>query len=463
MTAQLKSVLSATMQVALLAVAVQAQQQTPADPITETRVKEVVSFLASDELLGRDSPSPGLDQAAEYIAAAFKKAGLVQAREGSWFHEYTLPGLLLDSKSIELKVRHVDDKPEEGGAKVDEEKELKANDDVRLWRAGDGTGEAGQPATMGAFTDPRIRRLLMSGGRRAVLLEIDPADPTWASAEGVHQPLGQVRQESGPVFLVRKGALPAGGLDSGTWTVTWKTKAAEVAPVKLRNVVGILRGKELPDEFVIVSAHYDHIGIVSPVNGYSICNGADDDASGTTPVVTIAEALAKAPPPRRSIAFVCFSAEEKGLRGSKAFAAEPPFPLAQVVANVNIEMIGRPEAGKQKKAWITGAEYSDFAEIARPALLRAGIELTGFDLATRLFGASDNYSLAAKGVVAHSISAGSLHSDYHQPSDEVAKLDLPHMTAVIRGLREMVLEFSNRAAAPAWNEEGRKVIEGRRR
>jgi hypothetical protein len=461
MTAQLRSILSATLQVALLAIALHAQQA-PADPITEARVKEVVSFLASDDLLGRDSPSPGLDQAAEYLAAAFKKAGLVQAREGSWFHEYTLPGLRLDSTGIELKVRHQDDKPEEGN-KVDEEKELKANDDVRLWRAGDGSGEQGQAATVADFTDPRVRRLLMGGGRRAVLLEIDPAEPAWSKAAGVHEELGQVRQESGPVFLVRKGALPAGALDSGAWTVTWKAKPAEAAPIKLRNVVGILRGKELASEYVIVSAHYDHIGTVSPVNGDSICNGADDDASGTTAVVTIAEALTKAAPPRRSIAFVCFSAEEKGLRGSRAFAAEPPFPLAQVVANVNIEMIGRPEEGKQKKAWITGAEYSDFAEIARPALLRAGIELTDFELATRLFGASDNYSLAAKGVVAHSISAGSLHHDYHQPSDEVAKLDLPHMTAVIRGLREMVLEFANRAAAPAWNEAGRKAIEGRRR
>jgi hypothetical protein len=462
MTAPLQHGLPVALAMALLAAAMRGQEAA-ADPITEPRVKEVVSFLASDDLLGRDSPSPGQDKAAEYIAAAFKRAGLTTASEaGGFFHQFTLQGVRLDSDSVELKVRHVDDKPEEGD-KIDQERELKANADVRLWRAGDGAGEPGQTATVGAFTDPRIGRLLMGGGRRPVLLEIDPEDPSWQKTEGLHQKLGQVRQESSPVFLVRKGALPAGALDSGTWTVTWKAKPAEAVAVKLRNVVGILKGKELPDEYVIVSAHYDHIGTGAPVNGDSIYNGADDDASGTTAVVTIAEALAKAPPPRRSIAFVCFSAEEKGLRGSQAFAQEPPFPLAQVVANVNIEMIGRPPGGGQKKAWITGSEYSDFAAIARPALARAGIELTDFDMATMLFAQSDNYSLAAKGVVAHSISAGSLHHDYHQPSDEVSKLDLPHMTAVIRGLREMVLEFANRAAAPAWNEAGRNRLKSSRR
>lgn len=446
---------------ALLLPAVLRCQETKDD--LHKRVAEVVSFLASDELAGRDSPSPGLETAAEYIAAAFQKAGLAQAREGSWFHEYTLPGVRLDSSAIELKVRHQDDKPDANGKspRPAVECELKALEDVRLWQASDSTGERDQPVTVGAFRDPRMGRMLMGGGRRPVLLEVETTEPLWLQAGDPRLTRGQVRQGSMPVFVVRKGALPPRPFDDGAWTITWKAKPAEALEVKLRNVVGVLRGKELPDEYVLVSAHYDHIGLATPVNGDMICNGADDDASGTTAVVVLAEMLAEGTAPRRSIAFVCFSAEEKGLRGSRAFAAAPPFPLGQAVCNVNIEMIGRPPAGKEKQAWITGADLSDFAAIAGPALQRAGIELVEFD--RDLFTGSDNWSLAQKGVVAHSISAGSMHRDYHQPSDEVAKLDQPHMTAVIKGLREVVLEFANRAAAPAWNERGRKRLGSRGR
>jgi Zn-dependent M28 family amino/carboxypeptidase len=180
-------------------------------------------------------------------------------------------------------------------------------------------------------------------------------------------------------------------------------------------------------------------------------------------VVLLAAALARGPQPARSVVFACFSAEEKGLLGSAAFAEQPPVPLAQVVANVNIEMIGRPLPGRQRCAWITGREYSDFAAIAGPALLRAGIELIDFEMAGQLFAQSDNLSFARKGVVAHSISAGSLHADYHQPSDEVELLDLPHMTAVIHGLEAVVRELADRAGRPAWSEQGRQVLERLRR
>ncbi len=114
-------------------------------------------------------------------------------------------------------------------------------------------------------------------------------------------------------------------------------------------------------------------------------------------------------------------------------------------------------------AWITGADLSDFAEIAGPALGRAGIELVDLSMADGLFTSSDNASLARAGVVAHSISAGTPHLDYHRPSDEVATLDLEHMTAVISGLREVVLEFAQREGRPAYNEKGKSRLRGWRR
>jgi Zn-dependent M28 family amino/carboxypeptidase len=261
------------------------------------------------------------------------------------------------------------------------------------------------------------------------------------------------------VLLLRQEVVP-----DAPFTATIDMPAPQAVEIPLRNPIGILPGATRPEEFVLVSAHYDHLGIGTPVNGDSIYNGADDDASGTTAVVVLAEALAKSGPrPARSIAFICFSGEEKGLRGSRAFAEDPPIALENVVANINIEMIGRPRADDRMAAWITGADLSDFAEIAGPALMRAEVRLVGFEMADRLFDRSDNASLARKGVVAHSISAGTPHGDYHQPSDEVDKIDLQHMTAVIAGLAEVVLEFAQRDERPAYNERGKARLQGGRR
>ena len=154
---------------------------------------------------------------------------------------------------------------------------------------------------------------------------------------------------------------------------------------------------------------------------------------------------------RRSLLFVCFSAEEKGLRGSRAFAEDPPIPLDKIAAVVNIEMLGRPEADREPYIWVTGASRSDFDERITPVIAKAGVELSDFGMAERLFNASDNAPFARKGVVAHSISAGTLHEDYHRTSDEFEKIDVTHMTAVIRAIGAAVKEFGNNAR-PVWTE-----------
>jgi len=262
------------------------------------------------------------------------------------------------------------------------------------------------------------------------------------------------------MFLVRAGLLPPRPADGSevAWHATWSVPAAEKVDVPQRNVMGVLRGTTKQDEYVVVSAHYDHVGTGAAVDGDAIYNGADDNATGTTGVLLLAEALAKLPAPSRSMLFVCFTGEERGLLGSKAFCERCPVPIERIVANLNLEMLGRPEAGKAGKAWITGSELSDFAAILAPALKTGGVELVPFDLATRLFSASDNWSFAAKGVVAHSLSAGSLHKDYHQPSDEVDALELTHMTQILRALVPAVLELANRAEPPQWNENGEAQV-----
>ena len=427
--------------------------QAPAEAIGEQRVRETLGWLASDERGGRDTPSAGLEQSADWIAQRFQEAGLSKVGDG-WFHRYELDGVRVVPAGTTLELKLVEGTESRAVA-------LEYGKDFRLLRAGAVESETGQQVTVVRADDPRAERMqLMRAARRATLLETEAAGALWDLAGTERTVLDAPRQQSRPVFLVRSGALPKPAKpEEAVWEATWRTPPVQQVKVPLRNVMGMVRGSELPEEYVVVSSHYDHVGIGTAVDGDAVYNGADDDATGTTAVILLAEALAKAPAPRRSVLFVCFSAEEKGLRGSRAFCESPPVPLESVVANVNLEMIGRPEEGRREKAWVTGAEYSDFAAIAGKAMERAGIGLVEFPMAKQLFQASDNASFVRKGVVAHSISAGSLHKDYHQPSDQVDRIDIPHMTAVIRGLREAVLEFASRESRPAWNEEGRKVLE----
>ena len=428
------------------------------DVITEARVRETVAWLADDARAGRDTGSPEIVVAGEWIADRFAKAGLARAVADSWYHEFPLTGWTLDASRIAVTLVSRD-------GETAREHVLAPDVDVRQWTVAESVEGADEACTVALLEDPVMQRLLTAGAaRRPIFCEIDESHPYWQRARGSHQVLGARRQGSRPLFLVRKGALPeATRTADAQWSATWKVAAPAKAEVPQRNVVAVLPGAARKDEYVVVSAHYDHVGTGRAVDGDAIYNGADDDATGTTAVILLAEALAKAGPLPRSVAFVCFTGEERGLVGSKAFCEQPPFPLAKVVANVNIEMLGRPEAGREGKAWVTGPDLSDFAAMAAAAMGKAGVEIVGFPMAGQLFAASDNWSFAKAGVVAHSISAGSLHPDYHQPSDEVEKLDIGHMTRVIEGLRAFVFDLASREAGPQWNEAGRKRLERRGR
>lgn len=426
--------------------------------ITEASVREIVTWLAADERKGRDTGSPELEQVADWLGERFAAGGLQPGANGSWFHAWSLPGVTLDSNAVSVLLhRRVGDENKDVA--------LEAGKDVRWWRPADARGGTDENCTVAMADDPVLQQMLNAkSARRPVLVEVAEDDPYWLAADGEHGVLGGRRAASRPVFLVRKGVLPAAPEDGNVgWSMTWSVPDAPAADVPLRNVVALVPGTTKKDEFVVVSAHYDHIGIGRPVDGDAIHNGADDDASGTTAVLLLAQAMAKQPPPARSVLFVCFAGEEKGLLGSRAFCERPPVPLGHVVADLNIEMIGRPEPGNEGKAWLTGPGYSDFARIVEAPLQRAGVLLIDFRMADQLFAQSDNWSFAQHGVVAHSISAGSLHEDYHRPSDEVSKLDIPHMTGIVRGLLAAVRELADRDVAPQWTEQGRERTARRKR
>ena len=172
----------------------------------------------------------------------------------------------------------------------------------------------------------------------------------------------------------------------------------------------------------MLSAHLDHIGVRAnaPAGADAINNGADDDASGTIAVLELARALALGPRPKRTIVFAFFGSEEAGGFGSGYFADKPVVPLTQIVANLQFEMIGRPDDKVPPHTlWLTGYERSTLG----PALAKQGAKLVQDPHPEQnFFERSDNIQFARRGVVAHTVSSYGMHKEYHQPSDEI-KID----------------------------------------
>jgi hypothetical protein len=221
------------------------------------------------------------------------------------------------------------------------------------------------------------------------------------------------------------------------------------------NVIGILPGRDptLRDEYILVDAHLDHLGVGRPLQGDSIYNGADDDASGVTAVLEIARALAAGPGVRRSVIFAATTGEEMGLLGTRWYISHPARPLDQLVGNLEIEMIGRPDslAGGPGRAWLTGYERSTMGD----SLAAEGIPIVADPRPDQhFFERSDNIAFARMGIPAHTLSSFNLHDDYHRQSDEVSKVDFAHMTAVIAAAVDAVRILAN-GPRPEWHPGGR--------
>jgi len=230
-------------------------------------------------------------------------------------------------------------------------------------------------------------------------------------------PNGQVRERTGPTLLPSLADRDS------------------VPPERRRgsvNVVGILTGSDpvLSREVIVVGAHFDHIGIRPAVDGDSIANGADDDGSGTVAMMEAARLIAAGPRPKRTIVFAAFTGEEAGTLGVRYYAQHPIEPLDRHVADLQIEMIGRPDtaAGGPGKAWLTGYERSTMG----PTLAAAGLPVVQDPRPDqRFFQRSDNIVFAQLGIVAHTLSSFNLHREYHTVKDEVNLVDFDHMTTLI--------------------------------
>jgi Zn-dependent M28 family amino/carboxypeptidase len=229
------------------------------------------------------------------------------------------------------------------------------------------------------------------------------------------------------------------------------------------NALALLRGTDAgaapttPKEVILLTAHLDHLGLGEAAKddpkGDIIYNGADDDASGTTAVIELARALSQGPRPKRSVLFVLFGSEELGGYGNRYFLEHPPVPLRQIVANLEFEMIGRPDAALPTKTlWLTGYERSNLG----PALAQHGAAISPDPHPDEnFFQRSDNFALAQKGIVAQTVSSFGLHKDYHQPSDEISKIDFGFLTHSIESMIGPVRWLAESTWRPEWNAGGK--------
>lgn len=239
-----------------------------------------------------------------------------------------------------------------------------------------------------------------------------------------------------PSAVQEQVARSLSGFEPGPRTETW-------------NAIAILRGTDPAAGVVLLTAHVDHLGL-GPANsrGDRIYNGADDDASGSTAVLALAHALARGPRLRRTFVFALFGAEELGGLGNAGFLAHPPVPLDSIVANLEFEMIGRPDPAVGKdRLWLTGYDRSNLG----PMLASHGAPLLPDPHPEQqFFRRSDNIALARRGIIAQTVSTFGLHTDYHQPSDELSTIDFHHLEHAISSMVEPIRWLANTDWRPEW-------------
>lgn len=456
--------------------------------LTANALKADVSFLASDALEGRGTPSAGLDIAAEFVAAQFRRAGLEPAGDDGYFQTAQFAQTVANTDGLELSV-------EAGGQAV---KASPGSIMIQEPAAADISGAAVQRVTASENVAPEsvagkvvvletpqggaqgggragmmaMRRLQMSLAQAhpALIVILQDARPNAGRAGG-----GRLRETaavaaSTPILTVSDAAVKK-ALESPDAKVSAHIAAPKITNVKLKNVVGVLRGSDpaLKDTYVLFTAHYDHLGVRENGPGADhIFNGANDDASGTASVIEIANALAALPErPKRSLVFITLCAEEVGELGSAYYARHPIFPLSKTVADINLEQLGRTdevgEGTKLNQFNLTGFDYTDLPAIFRRAGEQAGIKVVKDEQKSEpYFGRSDNAAFANVGVPSTTLSVTYAFGDYHQAGDEWPKLDYENMAKVDRAIALAALAIGDSTDVPHWNAADQRTEQYRK-
>lgn len=318
-----------------------------------------------------------------------------------------------------------------------------------------------EPNLAHSFDSPQVKTALATSSLENEVR----ADMNFLASDEMHG-RGSATRDEHIAALFAAAQFQSLGMEPGSDNGTFIQKAALPDPLPARlqqylskyedsprketwNAIGVLRGSSKPDEVILLTAHLDHLGVAATGSGDRIYNGADDDASGTTAVLTLAHMLASGPRPKRTVVFALFGSEEIGGFGNRAFLAHPPVPLSEIVANLEFEMIGRPDSAVAPGTlWLTGYDRSNLG----PELARHGAHIVDDPHPKEhFFQRSDNYALARQGIIAQTISSFGLHKDYHQTSDEVRTIDFTHMANAIGSVVEPIRWLANSDFKPSWN------------
>lgn len=379
--------------------------------ITVTEVERIEKKLASDEMQGRRTFTPGIEKAADFIASEFDAAGLNSWENSGSFKQ--------DFVMVRTKPVSTIGNFDEAGLDPKDIIVISCQPELRI-DAGSGYEKSRIPA--GANLSTEARKMIRSGKNLLVLV-----DKSFASGFP-----NLVRLRSTMFKTTNNIVFVLTDKDAVTYEIQY---TQEITEQKLANVVGVLPGKSKKDEYVIFSGHYDHLGIGKPVNGDSIYNGANDDAAGITAVIMLAKYFKSVNNNERTIVFAAFTAEEVGGFGSQYFSRQ--FDAGKVMAMFNIEMIGTESKWGKSSAYITGYEKTDMGSILQKNLKGTGFTFHPDPYPTQqLFYRSDNATLARLGVPAHTISTSKMDSEpnYHKVTDHVETLDLDNMTMIIRSI-----------------------------
>ncbi len=496
-----------------------ASVQRAAQTISEEDYRRRIGIIADDSMRGRGTPSPELEKVATFIASEFERFGLRPGGDnGTFLQRYPIHRTQLDSSSFVMAMG----RGAHGHWVLGREATLGSiGGDV-----GQGNGSGTVVLMVGMPTDtanpfagtdvrgavvihvaPRLGRgtsvqpLLLkaraAGAVAWVFLTSEPDSVFARRMARVLQPGVSIVMNAGPatpgmpVFTVRDGAatavLSAAGEDlaalrasnspavralagfTGAYSVRYSVDQQTSAP----NTIGILEGSDpvLKNEYVFFTAHMDHVGVAGMGNGCtavgadSICNGADDDASGTTGVVMLAQAFSQMTPrPRRSLVFMTVSGEERGLWGSRWYSEHPELPLAQTVADLNMDMIGRyfdNHPGWRDTISVIGKEHSTLGASAnRVTQEHPELHMQLVDdiwPTENFYRRSDHFNFARKGVPILFFFNGT-HPDYHRVSDSVEKIDAEKASRIVKMVFYLGLDVANAAERPQWNPESRRQI-----
>lgn len=430
--------------------------------VDERNVRAAMQFLASDAMQGRGSGTMFERIAADYIGSQFMQFGLEPAGEPGWDGKPTYvrrvevagrPRLqnlqfgstgnpfVLGKEWIAFSISAADITGSlrklalTDAAKPGEIVYVKLNEDDTL-----------------ASIQPRITQIFKDGAAAILITETKELRNRW-SALAERRPSLSTR---GTLIAVSKDAAGVvSNYENGT-NLEIHAKFSDSEKGATWNAIGKITGSDSArsSEVVLLTSHLDHLGVRENTPGTDkIFNGADDDASGSIAVLEIARVLASGKKPKRTVYFVCFGSEEAGGHGSRYFVENLGFPKEKLVANLQFEMIGRPDAKvKPGELWLTGYERSNLG----PELARRGAKLVQDPHPDQnFFYRSDNITLARQGIVAHTISSFGLHADYHRASDELRYIDFAHMTGAINSMIGPVEWLVNSNFAPAW-VEGKK-------